>query len=54
MSKAGRKRATRTVVFYFLLLIVVALLWMYRSSIWLGAIVFLNALTEALDSGMGR
>lgn len=54
MGRAGRKRAARTTIFYICALIAVALVWMNKSSIWLGIIVFFNALAEAFDSLAGK
>ena len=54
MSRISKKRRVSTLVFYVCAVVAVALLWMYRTSIWLGAIVFLNSLVEIFDSLAGR
>ena len=54
MSKAGRKRASRTVVFYVGAFVAVALVWMNKNAIWMGFIVFLDALAESFDSLAGN
>lgn len=53
MSKAGRRRKTRATIFYICATVAVILAWMYRGAIWLGVVVFLNSLTEIIDSLMG-
>ena len=54
MSRIRKKRRVPTVVFYVCAVVAVALLWMYKTSIWVGTIVFLNSLVETLDSLAGK
>jgi len=53
MSKAGRKRTVRALVFYVCAFVAVALVWINKSSIWMGVIVFLNNVAELFDSLAG-
>jgi len=53
MSKAGRKRTVRTLVFYVCAFVAVALVWINRSPIWMSVIVFLNDVAELFDSLAG-
>jgi hypothetical protein len=53
MSRIARKRKAGTFVFYACVAIVAALLWMYRMSIMLGIVSFLNSVINAYDSLSG-
>jgi uncharacterized membrane protein len=54
MSKIKRKRGLRRVVFYACASVVLALVFMYRLSIFAALISFLNMLAETYDSLAGR
>ncbi|MBI5116343.1 hypothetical protein HZA56_07695 [Candidatus Poribacteria bacterium] len=54
MSRITAKRKLRTTIFYVCAAIVIAALYVYRSSIWLAAISFLNTVVEFYDSLSGR
>jgi hypothetical protein len=54
MSRISKKRKMSTLVFYACAVVAVALLWMYKTSIWVATIVFLNSLVETFDSLAGK
>ena len=54
MSRISKKRKVTTLVYYVCAIVAVALLWMHKTSIWVGTIVFLNSLVETFDSLAGK
>ena len=54
MSRIKRNRGLRRVVFYTCAVVVLALVYVYRLSIFAALIAFLNMLAETYDSLAGR
>jgi len=54
MSRTKRKRELRTTAFYICAVVVLALLFINRGSIFAALIGFLNMLAETYDSLAGR
>ena len=50
MSSVSRKKRVRAVVFYICAAIALALLWMYKTQIFMMTVSFLNSISEAFDT----
>ena len=50
MSSVSRKKRVRSVIFYISAAIVLALLWLFKTQIFMMTISFLNLISEAFDT----
>jgi len=50
MSSVSRKKRARAVIYYIGVAIALALLWMYKTQIFILTISLLNSISEAFDA----